>query len=256
MTTTHRILVVEDDADVRAYIVTFLRARMLEAHVEGAPEAQSALDILEREPFDLVLSDQRMPGMDGVTFLGKVSERWPHMARIMITGYPELETVLRAVNEGRVHAFLDKPVHGDVLLAAIQGALERRGAPDAPPEGEVVLVEDDREVCRLVESYFGLVMPEVRLVSFPNGRDAIQFMSTHHVDVILADYHLPDMTGEELIERAHAEAPAARSVIITGAPPPGFAGRAQREHLADRLFIKPMDMNAFARAVRHLLPRG
>lgn len=253
---TRTLLLVDDDEDVREHIARFLAQRRPSQRVLTAADAREAIAILEAQAVDIVLSDQRMAGRDGVSLLQEVRARWPRTTRIVMTAYADVVMALRAINEGHVHAFLEKPIHGDVLLAAIDSAVHRRGLPGAPPGGEVLLVEDDADIRRTVVSYFGLVMPDVRVDAVPSAGEGIRFLATHRVDVILADYHLPDMTGVQFLARAQESAPNARSIIISGAPPAGLAAEAQPGHIADRLFIKPMDMAAFARAVRHLLPRG
>lgn len=252
-----RILLVDDDPDLLAFLARFLRDRMPGAVVATAEDVPRARELVASSRFDLVVSDYRIGDADGIDFLAGVRAARPEAMRVLMTGFAETAMALRAINEGHVHAFLQKPLNGDILVAALEKTLRSR-APErgGPPHGEILLVEDDPEIRQLVVSYFGLVMPEVHVDAVPTGEEGMVIMRKHHVDVILADYHLPDMTGSEFLSRAKDVAPDARTAIITGTPPRDLATDAQRAHIADRLFIKPMEMGAFARAVRHLLPRG
>lgn len=90
-----------------------------------AESAQNALKILEHRPVDVVVSDMRMPVMDGAGFLGKVRDVWPNTFRILLTGYADYETIVSAVNRGEIHRFLAKPWQATDLLQAVKSGIER-----------------------------------------------------------------------------------------------------------------------------------
>ena len=77
------------------------------------------------ETFAVVLADFKMPGMDGITFLCRVREIAPDTVRMMLTGYPDVEVAMGAVNEGQVFRFLTKPVRPDVMAKSLHAALEQ-----------------------------------------------------------------------------------------------------------------------------------
>lgn len=87
-----------------------------------AASAHAGLDLLARENIQVVLSDQRMPDMSGIEFMGRVKVLHPDTVRIVLSGYADLETVTRAVNEGTVYKFLDKPWDDDLLRGNIRDA--------------------------------------------------------------------------------------------------------------------------------------
>ncbi|MGS0758845.1 response regulator, partial [Roseateles sp. GG27B] len=77
-----------------------------------------ALAMLDAESVDLVISDMRMPEMDGVQFLEQVRERWPAVERIMLTGYADINATIGAINRGEIHRYIAKPWDGqDILLS-------------------------------------------------------------------------------------------------------------------------------------------
>jgi len=119
--TRHRILIVDDDANL---LKSF--QRVLKAHFEvlTAEDGPMGLDTIEaEEPFAIVISDYRMPEMDGVTFLSKVKEASPDTVRILLTGHADLGVALKAVNEGNIFRMLDKPCPPKVMAQALKDAV-------------------------------------------------------------------------------------------------------------------------------------
>ncbi len=91
--------------------------------VQTAPGGVEGLEAIRREgPFALVISDMRMPGMDGATFLGEVRKAAPDTTRMLLTGYSDIDAAMEAVNKGNIFRFLNKPCAADVLLPAVEAA--------------------------------------------------------------------------------------------------------------------------------------
>src|SRR5205807_8923866 len=102
-----RILVVDDEEYVRSALAALLGREGYT--VETAENAEEGLKLLKDRPFQLVISDQQMPGMQGMEFLKLVRERHSTVMRIMLTGDPDPQTIIRSINEGQVYRFLRKP---------------------------------------------------------------------------------------------------------------------------------------------------
>ena len=123
MNTETRILIVDDDEVVRqSYFRSLAGARH---KVEAAWNGTEALRAMERHPYDVILLDLRMPGMDGMTVLKTIKERWPESEVVVITGHASLETVKQAVELGACD-YLSKPVGPDQVIHAANGALTRK----------------------------------------------------------------------------------------------------------------------------------
>lgn len=112
-----RILFVDDDPNVLAGFRRMLHSMRSEWAISFASNGPEALALLEREPHDVVVSDMRMPGMDGAEFLEKVRERSPETIRIILSGNSDRETILRSI--GPTHQFLSKPCEPTVLKETI-----------------------------------------------------------------------------------------------------------------------------------------
>ncbi|MDH4028565.1 MAG: response regulator [Nitrospirota bacterium] len=90
-----------------------------------AMSAEEGLDILNKEErIQLIISDYRMPGMNGVDFLRTVYERWPESVRIVLSGYADTASIVGAINEGQIYKFIPKPWNDDELKLAIANALD------------------------------------------------------------------------------------------------------------------------------------
>lgn len=114
------VLVVDDEEVVRQSYVRALAGK--HCSVAAVWNGEEALQVMELHPFDVVLLDQRMPEMDGMTVLKVIKEKWPESEVIMITGYPGVESAKQAVALG-AYDYLAKPVGPDEVINAAQGAV-------------------------------------------------------------------------------------------------------------------------------------
>jgi response regulator RpfG family c-di-GMP phosphodiesterase len=118
-----RVLCVDDEPNVLEGLGRNLR-RHFEVTTAVGPEA-GLLKVEQEGPFAVVMSDQRMPGMDGVTFLSRVREISPDTTRVLLTGYTDTDAAIGAVNRGAVFRFLRKPIEPQDLLRALTDASEQ-----------------------------------------------------------------------------------------------------------------------------------
>jgi response regulator RpfG family c-di-GMP phosphodiesterase len=118
-----RILFVDDEPNVLHALERQFRK---EFDVETAVGPAAGLQKLaDGGPFAVVVSDMRMPGMDGAEFLRRVRQKWADTVRIMLTGQADLTSAMAAVNQGNIFQFLTKPCPGDVLTHTLNAALEQ-----------------------------------------------------------------------------------------------------------------------------------
>lgn len=118
-----KVLLVDDEPSVLdGYKRLLYKELPVETAVGGA---QGLATLAEHGPFAVVVSDMRMPGMDGIQFLKKVREASPETVRLMLTGNNDLATATEAVNEGNIFRFLNKPCPKDALLKAIQAGIHQ-----------------------------------------------------------------------------------------------------------------------------------
>lgn len=115
-----RLLCVDDEP-----LVLNALMRLFRPHYEVgiATSGAQALQLMSTLPFDVVISDQRMPGMSGVELLAQIREKHPHAMRILLTGYADLQATLDAVNRGEVFRYVTKPWNNDQLRQIVQQAM-------------------------------------------------------------------------------------------------------------------------------------
>lgn len=120
----NRIMIVDDEVGILRSIERALRDP---AHdVESFENPRKALRRAEVVNFDLVLSDYRMPEIDGVELLSEIKKLQPQAMRLMLSGYADLNGVLKSINEATVYRFITKPCDDRELREAINDALKCR----------------------------------------------------------------------------------------------------------------------------------
>ncbi len=115
-----RVLFVDDEVRILDGLRRMLRPMRDEWEMAFAPSGQVAIDLMAESPFDVIVSDMRMPGMDGAFLLEQVRERYPAVIRIVLSGHTEMATALRVVPIA--HQFLAKPCDARMLRLAIERA--------------------------------------------------------------------------------------------------------------------------------------
>ncbi|RJQ44151.1 MAG: response regulator [Nitrospiraceae bacterium] len=119
-----RLLCVDDEENV----LKALKRIFLDSDYEiiTASSGSEGLEILkETEPIQVVISDYRMPAMNGVDFLREVYRNWPDTVRIVLSGYADTASIVEAINEGHIYKFIPKPWNDDELKVSISNALDR-----------------------------------------------------------------------------------------------------------------------------------
>jgi two-component system phosphate regulon sensor histidine kinase PhoR len=116
-----KILVIDDEYIVQRSCEKTLVPEGYEIRL--AISGKEGLDLLEKESFQLVLLDLRMPDMDGIEVLKKIKESWPETVVIMITGYSTVETAVQALRLGAFN-HIEKPFTPNTLLSAVKEAFE------------------------------------------------------------------------------------------------------------------------------------
>ncbi len=120
----HKVLIVDDEPEVIDVMRRFLQ--MEQYDVLTAASGEDALGILAEEVIDVVISDEWMSGMSGSKFLGVVRREYPDTIRILLTGHADLETAIRAINDGEIYRFFTKPCNFGELTVTLRQAIQQK----------------------------------------------------------------------------------------------------------------------------------
>lgn len=117
------ILLVDDEPDILESLADVLSLHLPGVTLIKASSGKAALEVLARQAVGLIVSDYRMPSMDGLEFLTLARKTAPSTPRILITAYPELGVAVRAINEAQIQNFIAKPIAPLALIEVINAAL-------------------------------------------------------------------------------------------------------------------------------------
>lgn len=204
-----RLLFVDDEPYVLEGIQ---RSLYKEFQTDVANGGEEGLQKLQTSgPYCVVVSDMRMPGMDGAEFLAKVHERAPDTVRVMLTGYADVQAAMRAVNQGRIFRFLNKPIAPDELILTLRACIEQYRLLRAEKE---LLENTLAGAVRVLTEVLSLTNP----VAFSKGsriREYVKHMATHselkdtwefEISAMLSQLGCVTLTPD-LLEAVHANQP-------------------------------------------------
>jgi FixJ family two-component response regulator len=123
MSKAPQVLFVDDEE----FVLNAIQRHFLDEdyQLHTATSGRAALALLETTPCDVVVSDFRMPQMNGGEFLREVCHRWPETVRIVLSGYADISAVISAINDGAIFKFVTKPWHENELRDAVREAVEK-----------------------------------------------------------------------------------------------------------------------------------
>ena len=144
------VLCVDDEPNILRSLHWMLHK---EFNVMTASDGASALELLRKHDFDVIVSDQRMPGMIGSEFLRQACEVAPRAMRILLTGYSDMPAILQSINESEVFRFVNKPWNNEHLVGTVRQAAAialSTPAPVAPDARQLEAVAAGAQLLELV----------------------------------------------------------------------------------------------------------
>lgn len=117
------VLFVDDEPNILRAIKRALFT--LDINMLLADSGMKALELMEQQDVHVVISDMKMPQMSGAELLEQVATRYPDTFRVVLTGYADIESTIKAVNQGKIHRYLQKPWDNQELISVVEEGLER-----------------------------------------------------------------------------------------------------------------------------------
>ena len=136
----HTILIVDDEPIITQILTDVLSREPYVILTAGS--AEEALRLLARKHVDVIISDEKMPGMSGSEFLAVARKKYPDTIRIILTGQGSLESAMHAINEGQIYRFFTKPCNVLDLAMTIQRAIQQN---DRKKEIQCLLSREKRQ---------------------------------------------------------------------------------------------------------------
>ena len=261
MTALH-VLVVDDDPALLEALPETLRLRMNGVTVDTADSAAAALDRIASQDYDAIVTDIKMPGMDGLALLSEIRARRPDTPILIITGHGEHALAMHALRGG-AYDFIQKPIDRDHFVASLHRAiraheqsrrtrdrqaalkrcaseLEQIAQKLGGEQAHVLIVDDDPALLEALPEALRLRMGGVTVETADSAAAALDRMAARDYDAILADIKMPGMDGLALLAEIRGRQPDTPILMITGHGEYDLAVRALRGGAYD--FIqKPID---------------
>lgn len=189
------ILCVDDEANILSALRRLFRPtgyRVLIAN--GGAEGLALLEA-ENGAVDVVISDMRMPEMDGARFLAQVKARWPRPARILLTGYADIESTVAAINQGEIYRYIAKPWNDGEVLLTVRDVLDRQSLEREKARLEALTQAQNEELKALNASLEDKVRARTEELRKANDKLKTGFMTSIRVFANLIELREGRMAG-------------------------------------------------------------
>lgn len=241
------VLCVDDEPNILSALRRLLRPSGYRVLV--AESGAEGLGMMATEQVDLVISDMRMPNMDGAAFLAAVKAGWPDVVRILLTGYADMASTIDAINRGEIFRYVTKPwVDSDMLLTLRQG-LERKALEAEKRRLEALTQQQNEALRQLNESLEVKVQARTAELQKANERLKNSFLNSIKIFSSLIELRHPALAGHSrrvaamgrsLALKVGMDAKAAQEVFLAG-----LLHDIGKIGFPDKLLAKPVRTMAF-----------
>ncbi|GGC65131.1 HD domain-containing phosphohydrolase [Undibacterium terreum] len=200
-----RILCVDDEPNILSSLRRLFRAKGYT--VLTAPGGQEGLSLLESEEVDVIISDMRMPVMDGAVFLEHVRARWPDTIRLLLTGYADIQSIIEAINRGEIYRYITKPWDDNDIVLIVRQALERRHLEAEKRRLEALTQSQNEELKALNASLEEKVLARTKDLHIANEKLKNNFLTS-----IKVFSNVIEMRGGKLAGHSRRVADLARKI--------------------------------------------
>lgn len=201
------ILCVDDEPNILSSLRRLFRTKGFQVRV--AESGQAGLALMETEAIDLVISDMRMPEMDGARFLELVRERWPDTMRLLLTGYADVNSIIEAINRGEIHRYITKPWDDNDIVLIVRQALERKALEQEKKRLEALTAHQNEELKALNASLESKVAERTAELRVANEQ-----LKSNFITLVKVFSALIEMRGGKLAGHSRRVADLARRIAL------------------------------------------
>ena len=239
-----KVLLVEDDVDSGKRLATEVRKAGF--HVEVAENGEAGLALFKKAPTEILITDLKMPGMDGLELMRTVKKISPHVQIILMTAFGETDTAISAIREGALD-YLKKPLDLNELAVALGRAKEKIAELRKREFVPALLLAEDEDGTR--ERLAGELGKEGWKV-FPagDGDEALQVFMQEKIDIAILDINMPKKDGLQALHEMRTMNDDFEAIILTGHGDQNSAIQALRDG-AINFLKKPIDLEQMILAV-------
>ncbi len=243
------VLFVDDERRILSTMRMLFRS---DYNLHFANSAQEAIDFLKRQAVDVIVSDQRMPGMTGVDLLREAKDLRAEAMRILLTGYSDLNAIIGSINEGEIFRFVNKPWINQELKTTVAQAVEaakatRDAIRAAREDGEeavqqsnlpaALVLDEDAGIAPAIQQIMG---EQYRIVGATTIEDAIATMESEAVGVVITDTRVEGRSVVNLLSTLKEYNPELISMVVTARADAGMAIELINQGQIYRFITKPL----------------
>jgi len=208
-----KILVVDDEKGIRDFFKRYFSALGMEA--TEAETGDKAIELVQKQRFDLYFIDMRMPGMNGLETFRAIKQIHPEAISIMMTGYA-LEDMLEAAKKDGAYDIIHKPFDLGAIKKIIDTAMEDKAKKADPTPLNVLTIDDDESILRIFSDFFKTVDVSS---SVAHSKDAaVALLKNKKFDLVFLDLVFKDCEGIEIYKEIKTVSPDTFVVLITAFP--------------------------------------
>lgn len=254
-----RILCVDDEPNILRSLTWLLQK---EFEVVTASSGQDGLALVQQQDFDVVISDQRMPGMMGSEFLREVRKLSPRSMRMMLTGYSDLQAMLRSVNDSEVFRFISKPWKINELPAVVAEAVyiaRNHPAAAADPEAlgagavaapacpeSILLIDDEATLAEHLKQELGSTLNVIHAQSIG---EAVAAFSDNDIGIVLSDTRVGNVDTTAMLRMLKQDHPEIVTVVYTAGTDAGEVVNLINQGQIFRFIPKPVKPGVLVLAI-------
>jgi DNA-binding NtrC family response regulator len=272
--TMSSVLIVDDDSALLEALPETLRLRMSGITVDTADSAAAALDQIAAHDYDAIVTDIKMPGMNGLALLAEIRRQRPDTPVLMITGHGEDVLTIQSLRSG-AYDFIQKPIDRDYFVASLHRAIEKRELSRHMLDRksalqrcavelewitekleresvQVLIVDDDSALLKALPETLQLRMSGITVDTANSAAAALDQIAAHDYDAIVTDIKMPGMNGLALLAEIRRQRPDTPVLMITGHGEDVLTIQSLRSGAYD--FIqKPIDRDYFVTSLQRAI---
>ena len=228
------LLFVDDEQQILTSLNSLFDA---EYNVFTATNGPNALEIISKQTIDIIVSDQRMPEMQGIDLLKCVKDLSPETTRILMTGSADMNLAVRSLNHGEIFSFIEKPWNNAQFKLKLAKAAEHLSKPEIE-KVNLLLIDKSIDICAKIHRIYG---QKYTVYCGNNMDDALLILKEHEIAVLITEYVPEEEEMNDFIQLLKDTNPSLITVVLSAQADPRLLVRFINEGKIFRYLPKPVE---------------